>query len=427
MRVQLRAAAVFAAVLFASASARAQIVHVDTTHTVFYEAPTRTNMLVYSPAVDASAAPWDFLAVRAGWEADVVSGASVKVKAGPAYKATQPAADVISTASVTDFRNVASGAVTIKKDTVTAEGGYLYSTENDYKSHTMSLSARTEMFEHNTQFQLDYARNFDLVCDRVQGINSEPTRYIAMEDSKGCFSGANAPQRDIRVTHDLAIDSVQGSWSQAWTPIFQTQLSYTLQVLSGFQSNPYRVVGLGAGDIAQERHPDNRARHAWTVRGALFIKPIKAAVRAGIRAYWDTWNIGSGAVELEFEKYLTDRIRVLVRGRAYHQTGALFWSDDYTGGDKPLGPKGQFWTGDRELSPFTSLMAGLRLNYVITPQKGKIFGFIQEAKLGGSFDLVQFFYDEYTLPPKPTDSPGSSGSIGGARAFIVGANAGMAF
>ena len=44
----------------------------------------------------------------------------------------------------------------------------------------------------------------------------------------------------------------------------------------------------------------------------------------------------------------------MLRARVYHQTGAVFWSDDYTGGDPPLGPKGQYWTGDRELSPFNS-------------------------------------------------------------------------
>ena len=94
--------------------AEAQIVHIDTTHTFFFEAPTRTNMFVYTPAVDGRASPWEWLDIKAGWEADLVSGASVSVKAGPAYKATQPAADVVSTASVTDFRNVVNGGFSIK-------------------------------------------------------------------------------------------------------------------------------------------------------------------------------------------------------------------------------------------------------------------------------------------------------------------------
>jgi hypothetical protein len=73
------------------------------------------------------------------------------------------------------------------------------------------------------------------------------------------------------------------------------------------------------------------------------------------------------------------------------------------------------------------VLAGLRVTWTITPEKEKILGFIQEAKLAGSFDLIQFFYHEYTLPARPTDPPGSSGAIGGARSFIVGLNAGAAF
>lgn len=429
MRLQLTRVLCAAALALSARSAAAQVVHVDTTHTFFYEAPSRTNMFVYSPAVDARAAPWDWLDVRGGWEADILTGASVSVKAGPAYKATQPAADVISTASVSDFRNVASGGFTLKKDAVSVDAGYSYSTEHDYKSHAMNVSARTELFEHNTIFQLDYARNFDLVCDRVQGANETFSRFVAMESSKGCFSDANDPNRPLRSTHDIAMDSAQGSWVQAWTPILQTQLVYTLQLTNGFQSNPYRSIILGTGIRAQEHHPENRARHAVALRGALFLKPIKAAVRVGVRGYWDTWNVASGTLEADFEKYLTERIRVDVRGRFYKQTGAVFWSDDYTGGNPPLGPKGQYWTGDRELSPFYSLLGGLRVSYVMTPREKKILGFLQEVKMGVSLDVLQFFYEEYTLPappPKPGESM-KSGGIDNARAFIGGGNLGAAF
>jgi hypothetical protein len=121
---------------------------------------------------------------------------------------------------------------------------------------------------------------------------------------------------------------------------------------------------------------------------------------------------------------------VNVRGRLYKQTGALLWSDVYTGGNPPLGPKGTYWTGDRELSPFYSALVGLRVSYVMTPQQDrKILGFLQEVKLGFSLDLLQFFYEEYTLPappPRPGQTAGNGG-IDNARAFIGGGNVGAAF
>ncbi len=82
----------------------------DTAHTLFYEAPTRTNMFVYTPSLTLTVEPVDALRVNGGWEADIVSGASVASKAGSAYQATHPAADVITTASVHDFRNVGTAA-----------------------------------------------------------------------------------------------------------------------------------------------------------------------------------------------------------------------------------------------------------------------------------------------------------------------------
>ena len=63
-----------------------------------------------------SAAEVALITSTSGWEADIVSGASVSSKAGPAYAATHPAADVISTASVSDFRNVGKGGFTVKHD-----------------------------------------------------------------------------------------------------------------------------------------------------------------------------------------------------------------------------------------------------------------------------------------------------------------------
>jgi len=53
--VRLGVAGLLAVAFAAPREARAQVAEFDTTHTIFYEAPTRTNMFVYSPAVSGSA------------------------------------------------------------------------------------------------------------------------------------------------------------------------------------------------------------------------------------------------------------------------------------------------------------------------------------------------------------------------------------
>lgn len=380
--------------------ASAQVVEVDTTHTIFYEAPTQTHMFVYSPGVTASATPWDWLTVNAGWEADVVSGASVAIKAGPAYQAAHMGVDVVSTASVNDFRNMAIGGFTLRKEAVSFTGGYAYSTEHDYHSNSFNLAARTETYEHNTQLEIDYAHNFDKVCIRVQdATNNDPTLYHALENSIGCFA-----QSPIRTTADIAIDSLQASWSQAWSPVFQTQLVYTAQILNGFQSDPYRSVIIFNGDVAEEHVPDMRIREALALRANFFLRPIRGALRFSLRAYDDTWNIYSGTAEAEFEKYIGEPFRLTARARLYAQTGAIFWSDDYTGGAPPLGPKGSYWTGDRELSPFWSWAIGGRAVYTFTRSKGRLLGVMTSFKAAASFDVVNATYSEYTLGGIPVDN-----------------------
>jgi hypothetical protein len=128
--------------------------------------------------------------------------------------------------------------------------------------------------------------------------------------------------------------------------------------------------------------------------------------------------VKSFTADAEVEKYFGEALRLQARGRFYRQSGALFWSDDYTGGDRPLGPRGQYFTGDRELSPFTSLLIGLRATYVIRPSEGRLLGLMQSLKLSASADAMQFDYDEYTL---------GGSTISNARAFIFGLNASAVF
>lgn len=404
MRVQLnlvsravRWASVPLAVLAIARPVLAEVVDFDTTHTIFHEAPTRTNMTVYSPGASLAVTPADWLTVNAGWEADVVSGASVAVKAGPAFAARSNGADVVSTASVHDFRNVASGGFTLRKDAVSFTAGYAYSTEHDYRSNSFNVAARTETYEHDTQLELDYAHNFDQVCDRVQDtLDTSATLFHALEDSAGCFTSS-----PLRTTHDIAIDSLQASWSQAWTPVFQTQVLYTAQVISGFQSDPYRSVVIAAGVVAQEHVPDLRIREAVALRANFFLRPIKAALRFSVRGYEDTWDILSGTGTAEFEQYVSDAFRITLRGRFYAQSGAIFWSDDYTGGNPPLGPKGAYWSGDRELSPFWSWTVGARGVYTLTQSRGRVLGLMTSLKLGASFDVINPNYEQFTLGGLP--------------------------
>ena len=398
MQLKARVGVALAAALVACAgAARAQVVQLDTSHSVFYEAPTRTHMFVYSPSADITASPWQWLDVSGGWQADVVSGASVATKAGPSY-ANEHSADVVTTASVHDFRNLGHGDVVLKGETTQLTAGYAYGQEHDYISNSMYVNARTDAYQHNTQFELAYARNWDQVCNRTQSVNAIlPSQHIALEDSTGCFTSALG-----RTTDDIQIDTYEASWAQSWTPVLETQLTYTGQLVDGFQSDPYRSVILGEGIKAQEYVPTDRAREAVTARMAYYVRSLRGAVRVMVRGYHDTWAIDSGTAEVELEKSLGESVRVMLRGRLYKQSGAVFWSDDYTGGTPPLGPRGQYFTGDRELSPFWSWLGGVRAVWTLLPPAGKrLLGILEGLKLTGSGNMQGFNYSQYTLGGVP--------------------------
>jgi hypothetical protein len=404
VRVQLTRTAIAAAFVTITSPARAQLGEVDTTHSIFYEAATRTHMLVYSPSADVQVSPTSWLDLRGGWEADVVSGASVKTKAGAAYGAAH-SPDVVTTASVHDLRNLARAEFVVKGDTTSLTAGYAYGTEHDYQSHSIHASARTDAFQRNTQFELSYARNFDSICDRTQSASANgATRWVALENSSQCFTSAPG-----RTTHAIAIDTYEATWAQSWTPVISTQLTYSAQLIDGFQSDPYRSVILGEGVVAQEHEPNTRAREALTLRVAWYLRALRGALRMALRGYHDTWAIDSGSAEIEAEKSIGEPLRVLVRGRYYRQGGALFWSDDYTSGSPPLGPKGQYWTGDRKLSPMSTWLAGIRAVWTFPQSSKRLIGVFEGLKLTASASITGYAYDEYTLAGLP---------ISNARSYV---------
>ena len=147
------------------------------------------------------------------------------------------------------------------------------------------------------------------------------------------------------------------------TPILVSDLSATLQVLEGFQSNPYRRVRLFGTVEAQESEPLLRQRVAVQARLRIAIKRAHAARSAcSARFYWDTWGIKSGTAEMSWEQYLVPQFLFRVRGRFYQQARALFYRD---AGEalsyESVGPVGQYFTGDRELSPFRDYLVGFKL------------------------------------------------------------------
>jgi hypothetical protein len=91
-------------------------------------------------------------------------------------------------------------------------------------------------------------------------------------------------------------------------------------------------------------------------------------------------------------------LRLRGRGRYYTQTGAAFFSDDYL-----LEPKGQYFTGDRELSAMRSVLLGAQLSWTVpSNDEGKVL-FFDGLALALKGDMLkswfpEFHYDRVEVP-----------------------------
>ncbi|MET0341750.1 MAG: DUF3570 domain-containing protein [Polyangiales bacterium] len=319
--------------------------NVEAASTVFHESGGPLHMTVVNPSVTADVALADALSLQAGWEADVVTGASVAVVDAPGD------VDAITSATrVEDVRHVAHAGLRLGDPDAAIEARYAYGFERDYRSHALSLRASTELFDHNTTLSVGYARGWDALCDLLQPEAERAVQRQRLPSGDGCFAKDRG-----RTDHAIALHTLDGAWTQAWTPIFNTQWSVSTQLVSGFQSNPYRAVWLGRA-AAQEHHPRERARYATTLAARLWIRPLGGALALSAQLYRDSWDVRAMAYELGFERALGAHLRLRLRGRYYRQSGAAFFSDDYG-----LAPKGAYFTGDRELSPLDDWLFGVRL------------------------------------------------------------------
>jgi len=387
-------------------AARAQVVEVAPRASVFLEPSKSSKLQVVNPSAALQVTPTDWLDVHAGYEADIVSGATESLKGGR----LSPVDIVTSATHFEDTRHQVSGGFGVTRDNTKLSATYTYGTESDYHSNAFSVQSGTSFLQKNTELTLAYGRGFDRVCTAAYAASDSASVRSPLDSSKGCFTKA-----ENRATRKVDLDNFQAGWTQTWTSLFATQLVLYGALQHGFLENPYRgVVIAPAGDEALENHPDNRLRLAAAARAKYYLKPLKTALSAGVRIYRDTWDILGQTYELEAERYVLPDVRVLVHGRYYTQSEALFWSDDYTGGEPQDGPRGQYWTGDRELSPLSSYLLGGRMLFKKNgePQR-RIAGVMLSFETSVSFDLMKTSLREFTWGGvKPDDTLAMLLSIG---------------
>ncbi len=357
--------------------------------TVFHEGfggPIHTTVI--TPSFSAGGPIGEHVEIEVGWDADIVSGASVAIVDAPTTEV-----DVISSAThYDDFRNMATAGISFLGERTRLNTSYTYGRESDYTSHAFTIGASAELFERNTTLELRFSRGFDRSCNLYQPASPEAVDRQRLPGSDGCFGGAEREWLDVNIS------SFEGIWTQNITPRLAMQATLSAQLVDGFQSNPYRSVWLG-NSAAQEHHPEQRVRYSAAVDFRLWARRIHGAFTLSGRGYRDTWDIMSVTGELAYEQRMGEAFRLRVRGRYYQQSGAAFYSDDYV-----LQPRGQYFTGDRELAPMRSIMVGGRLEWDIPPGDDGEIGFFSSLMFVAKADYLTYDFDfHYGAVDVPND------------------------
>jgi hypothetical protein len=297
---------------------------------------------VVSPVVDASADVHAGTTVTLGYLADVVTSASV---------------DIVSQASpktIHDTRHQVAGSVSQDLGSTTLRGGYSYSRENDYESHTLGAGIQQDINDKNSVLSVGYSLSLNTV------------------------GRAN----DNVFAKDLTVHGINASWTQVISRRAIAQLTYEVGYADGFQASPYRFVPVRMSvDAApelwvSETDPETRWRHAVVIAGNRAVG--QGSIQGDYRLYHDTWGITSHTLGARYFVQLSDAVELRLRERFYVQNAASFYQANYTMTE-------QYMATDRELSPLWSETFGGKLTYAFN---GHV-----EAEL--KVDLFYFHYSDF--------------------------------
>lgn len=292
---------------------------------------------VVSPTVQAKSDVAPGTNVSVGYLVDAVSSASV---------------DVVSQASpitIHDTRHQVSAGLAQQFGDLNVHGGYSYSRENDYLSHTLDVGVIDELNDKNTSIGLGYGVSLNTV------------------------GRAN----DMNFARDLNVHHLAASLTQTFNTRLIGQVTYELGYADGYQASPYRFVPIHMSlDAAPElwvpeTDPNTRWRHAVVV-GLNQAVGSASSVQGDYRIYHDTWGITSHTIGARYNAHLAKHVDLRLRERFYVQNSASFYQEFYE-------TTAKYIVYDRELSSLWSETFGAKLEVGLSDH------LIGELKLDGFY------------------------------------------
>jgi hypothetical protein len=319
-----------------------------------------------------------FVSLDVAYSADAVSGATSAV-----YQV-----DAVSSATkFSDLRNEVTVGLGFHGRRSRITFGATVGTERDYVTRQVGGNASIDLPGRNTTVGLAYSHSFDQVCDKDNGM-ATPLESKALVGADTCQKSALIAGKDLpgmTIWKDLAIDTAQATLTQNLSPTMNLQLAGYGQILDGFQSNPYRRVRIGP-NAPQEHIPDIRARWSLSARINRFLPALRAAVHLDTRFYDDTWGVIGGNVEMGYSQYVGKSLLLRFHARVYQQSAAKFFKDAFY--YQTESTAGEYFTGDRELSPVRNATLGAKLTLITVGGDKPVWGLFDKLQLTLRGDIL---------------------------------------
>ena len=279
------------------------LVRGDTDTTVVVNPSVRARVELFDPDTH----------VDAEYTADIWTSASIDIRTA-------------ATLAVTEQRDELNAGIDRRIEDFTLRGGYRFSSENDYEAHGGMISGALDLADHNSTLELRLTAEGDRVGRSGDELFSRPLTVLG-----GRFG-----------------------YTQVIDPQMLVQLAYELGHAEGFQSSPYRFVGIGGdgrcGGTAMlcvpETHPSVRTRHAFVVRARRAFDD-QLSLHLDYRFYVDDWGLYANTAALQLNWMHDEDGLFALRYRLHQQGAAAFYRSTYP---EPSGTL-RFVTRDRELSP----------------------------------------------------------------------------
>ena len=319
--------------VFVLAALGVEPLHAQETGATLYVRTDSDRTTVITPRVHAIAPIGDQTRVNMVYTADVWTSASVDIRAS-------------ASKAITERRDELRGNLSHEWENVTLSGGYRFSYEPDYVSHSVSAGLSFDLADNAATLTFAGSASFDTV---------------------GRVGNPNFKRDTDAFTASVAL-------TQLLDPKTLIQLVYEFGYADGYLASPYRFVAIGSPNglcnypggpgglefCLPEHNPDERMRHAAFLQGRRALGETVSA-GLGYRFYIDDWQLMSHTATADLAWALGSDTLLTLRYRFYLQSAAKQYKPSYALAANGREPADKYLTRDKELSAFSAHKIALEL------------------------------------------------------------------